>query len=127
MIVLTRERTSRFRNVAAGDPGGAVEVGDRARHPEHPVVAARGQMHALGRAQQQLAAGRVGGRDPVEELALHLGVGAQLGLAELGEAVGLEPNESRAQNLPAAVNRGLWRDTASGLHNQPARRPRVQI
>ena len=70
--------------------GGAVEVGDRAGDPQHPVVAARGQVHALGRAQQQLAAAGVGRRDLVEQLALDLGVGAQLGARRAGEALGLE-------------------------------------
>jgi hypothetical protein len=32
--------------VGGADLGGAVEVGDGARHPQHPVVAARGQGHA---------------------------------------------------------------------------------
>ena len=35
----------------------AVEVGDGARDAQHAVVAARGQVHALGRAQQRFAPG----------------------------------------------------------------------
>ena len=34
----------------------AVEVGERARHPEHAVIAACGEMHGLGRIAQQLLA-----------------------------------------------------------------------
>ena len=44
-------------DVGAADLGGAVEVGDGARDAQHAVVAARGEVHALGRAQQQLARG----------------------------------------------------------------------
>jgi hypothetical protein len=41
---------------------------DRARDAQHAAVAARGQVHALGRAQQQLAAARIGRCDPIEQL-----------------------------------------------------------
>ena len=63
--------------MGAADLRGAVEVGDGARDTQHAVVAARGQVHALGRAQQQLAASGVGRGDLVEQLAVGLGVGAQ--------------------------------------------------
>src|SRR5919106_2059505 len=45
-----------FGDVGAPELGDTVEVGDGAGDAEDPVVAAGGQVHALGRAQQQLAA-----------------------------------------------------------------------
>jgi hypothetical protein len=54
-------------DVAAADLRRAVEVGDGARDPQHAVVAARREVHALGRAQQELAPGAIGRRDPVQE------------------------------------------------------------
>jgi hypothetical protein len=67
-VPLEQRRSSPFRrdaaererlgDVGATDPSDVVEVGDGAGHAQHPVVAARGQVHALGRAQQQLASRR---------------------------------------------------------------------
>jgi hypothetical protein len=72
-------------DVGAVDLGLAVQVGDGAGDAQHPVVAARGQLQALGGAKEELAPGGIGGRDPVEQLALGLGVGAQRLLAQAGE------------------------------------------
>jgi hypothetical protein len=50
-------------DVGAADLGRAAEVGDRARDPQHRVVATAGEMHALVRAQQKIAPeGRLSGR-----------------------------------------------------------------
>ena len=43
----------------AADLVGAVEVGERARHPQHPVVAARRQPHGVGGVAQEREAGTV--------------------------------------------------------------------
>jgi hypothetical protein len=48
----------RLGDVGAPELRYAVEVGDGARDAQHAVVAAGGQVHAFGRAQQQLAASR---------------------------------------------------------------------
>jgi hypothetical protein len=46
--------------VAAGDAGGAFEVGEGAGDAQHPVVAARREAQALGGALQEGLAGRPG-------------------------------------------------------------------
>ena len=56
---------------------GAGEVGDGAGDAEHAVEAARGEAHRRGGIGEELAAGLVGRRDPVEQLAVGLGVGAR--------------------------------------------------
>ena len=42
----------------AADLLGAVEIGERARHPQHPMIAARGQPHGVGGVAQQREARR---------------------------------------------------------------------
>ena len=43
----------RLGEVHAADFVGAVEVGERARHPQHPMVAAGGKPHGVGGFAQQ--------------------------------------------------------------------------
>jgi len=56
-----------------------VQVRERARHPEHPVIAAGGELHALGGLGEQRAAGGVGGGGVFQQRAVGLGVGADAG------------------------------------------------
>jgi hypothetical protein len=80
----------RLGDVAAADLRRAVEVGDGARDPQHAVVAARREVHALGRAQQELAPGAIGRRDPVQKTrrpsppALAAAIAASKGTSDLG-------------------------------------------
>jgi len=56
----------------AGDRLGPIEIGQAARHPQHPVVAARRQPQPLCSALQQGAAGRVRRGHLVEQGAVTL-------------------------------------------------------
>ena len=56
----------------------AVEVGERAGHPQHAVIAARRQAHGLGGVAQQLCALRVRLGDLFQKRRRRLGVGADL-------------------------------------------------
>ena len=54
---------------------GTGKVGDRARDTKHAVKAARREPHRRGSVVEKLAAGFIGRRDPVEQLAVRLGIG----------------------------------------------------
>ncbi len=60
----------------AGDAGGALEVGEGARHPQHPVIAACREAQALRGALEECETPRVGGGDLVKESAVSFGIGA---------------------------------------------------
>src|ERR1700712_2745948 len=62
----------RLADMAAADTVHTGEIGDRARDPQHAVIAPRGQPHLLGCLREQRAARRVGGRDAVEQIAIGL-------------------------------------------------------
>ena len=66
----------RLGDVVARHRRGAFEIGQGARHPQYPVIAARRQHQPLGGALQQGAAGRIGGGDLVEQFAINFGIGA---------------------------------------------------
>jgi hypothetical protein len=56
----------------AADVVGAVEIGERARHPQHAVIAARGKSHGVGGVAQQRKAGGAGPRDLFQHGALRM-------------------------------------------------------
>src|SRR5690349_8374471 len=74
---------------------GAVEVGKRARHPQHPVIAARGQMHGLGGIAQQLLTGRIRLRDSFQQRGRRLRVSADVRHAGCRKARELNVTRSR--------------------------------
>jgi hypothetical protein len=102
-------------DVGAGDLGSAVEVGDGARGAQNAAVAARGQVHALGRAQQQLASPGIGCGDLVEQLAVGLssppsggGRRAPLDFLDLNVARGLvDVEQNPIRTDPAPVSHGI--------------------
>lgn len=99
-----------FADVAARDRAGAVEVGDGAGDAKDPVIASGGEVQALGRAQQKLAALVVEHGDAIQKFAFGFGVGAYPGCRQLGETLRLDV--SRAGNplgnhRPLFAGRGL--------------------
>jgi hypothetical protein len=72
--------------VDAADLVVALEVGERARDAQDAVIAARRQAHGVGGLAQQGEAGLLGPGDLLEQLAVGLGIGAQMRQAEGGEA-----------------------------------------
>ena len=67
----------RLGDVDPADLLGAGEVGDGSGDAQHAVEAARRQAHRRRRVGEQLAPRLVGRRDPVEQFAVGLGVGAR--------------------------------------------------
>jgi hypothetical protein len=55
-------------------PGAGLEIGQRAGHAHHAVIAPRRELEAFGRGGEQLAALGIGGGDLVQELAVGLGI-----------------------------------------------------
>jgi hypothetical protein len=55
----------------------AIEIGERARHAQHPVIAARRQPHPLRRVGQEFRSRRIGTGCLVQHLAFRLRIGAQ--------------------------------------------------
>jgi hypothetical protein len=60
----------------AADRLAAVEIGERARDPQHAMIAARRQAHGLGGIAQQFGALRVGLRDGLQHRGRCFGIGA---------------------------------------------------
>jgi hypothetical protein len=60
----------------AADLLGAVEIGERARDPEHPVIAARREMHGIGGVAQQCKPAGIGACHFLQERAIGGGVAA---------------------------------------------------
>ena len=71
-----------FGDMRPGHRIRACQVGDGARHFQHPVIAARRQPHPLSRFGQQFGARRVRGGDRVQQFAFGLGIGADRLLRE---------------------------------------------
>lgn len=67
----------------------ALEVGDGARKAQDPVIAARGELEAVGRLDQERLARSIRCRDLVEQRAFGIGIDP-CGRAQGGEAVGLD-------------------------------------
>lgn len=68
---------------------GPGQIGERAADAQHAVVAARREAHRVGGLREQLAAGLVGRRDRLEQLAVGLGIGADA--VVIGIAFRLDP------------------------------------
>ena len=64
-------------DVDAPDLLGACEVGDRPGYAKHPMESSGGEAHCGGGVGEELAAGLVGRRDPVQQLAVGLCVRAR--------------------------------------------------
>ena len=63
-----------FREVDAADLFRALEIGQRARHLEHAMIAARRQTHGRGGIGEELPSRIVGRCDPVQKLAVGFGI-----------------------------------------------------
>ena len=68
--------TQRLCNVPSHDRSGPFEVGKRARDAQHPVIAAGRKPQSFSRSDQQRTAGRLRGRNLVEQRSVGFGVGA---------------------------------------------------
>ena len=78
-----------FSDVRFADSTGARQVGDDARHLQHPVIAACRQLHALGSVGEKFRACRVWRGDTVEQFAFGFGVGADgmIGITRAGRPI----------------------------------------
>src|SRR5215472_18697168 len=84
--------------------GAGLEIGKRAGDAHHPVIAPRRELEAVGRRGEQLAALGIGGGDFVEELAVGLGIAADL-LASVAPGLDLPRRGDAGGHLPAALAR----------------------
>ena len=97
----------------------SVKIGDRPRHPHHPVVAARREPHRLGRLGEQPAARLVGRRHLVEQVAVGLGIGPNRRCRCSGASGSRAPRRP-ARRLPPSLRPAA---AAPGRRRRP-RRPR---
>ena len=75
-------------DVAAADAVQPVQIGERARHPHHPVIAPRRQGEALGHACQEVAAFGIGAGDLFQNANGVLRVGVFEGHVDDARALG---------------------------------------
>jgi hypothetical protein len=75
--------------VHAADLLRAVEIGERPRHPQHPMIASRRQPHGVGGIAQQSQTRAVRPRDIFHQARRSRRVGADAGKAQRGVAVEL--------------------------------------
>src|SRR6266704_3096392 len=68
----------RLGEMHAADLVGAVEIGERARHPQHAMIAARREPHGIGSVAQERKSGPIRPRHVFEQGAVGVRIGAQL-------------------------------------------------
>src|ERR1700761_6047597 len=75
-FVRQRAIGQRFGEMDPADLVEAVEIGERARHPQHTMIAAGGKPHSVGRLAQKSEPARIRPRDVFQHRAGHRGVAA---------------------------------------------------
>ncbi len=114
----TDAKTDRLGDMRQAHVGAAVEVGNGARHTQHPVIAARGQAETVRHAGQQRAPFGIRGGDLIEQRPFGIGIHPQAGMGGIARACRARAVATRAATCaercrPRPADRGRTRRPAA--------------
>jgi hypothetical protein len=110
-VISQRAIRQSFGQMQPADFFGAVEIGQRPRHAQHAMIAARGKPHGFRRIAQQFCALRVRLRDGFQQRGRRFGIGADIRFSTPQQKLGDSLRRQTEKAAKYAAEHGLTLDT----------------